>query len=232
MHLKGRSLDRLLMFRPFASLPLCPRGNFIPPQMQTASPWKLLWKLPRQQNAHAGPRLFKFFWDVFLFWFSWFLKNAGTVSSPRGLREKYLSLVLWIGTMTWRENDERAQIYKQKAADCGRLLGLRSSTVTQQFVCPVYPRQMCRTGKKNNRFFPCKFQNLRVKKPLKPREFRLCPGVQLGSDLLSAETTMPPFARRTGWTPPTFYFWLSAAVSTGKRTFWILPEPEKWRFTD
>lgn len=64
MHLKGRSLDRLLMLRPFTSLPLCPRENFNPPQMQTASPWKLLWKLPQQQNARR-PQTFPFFWTFF-----------------------------------------------------------------------------------------------------------------------------------------------------------------------
>lgn len=66
MHLKGRSLDRLLMLRPFTSLPLCPRENFNPPQMQTASPWKLLWKLPQQQNARR-PQTFPFFWTFFCF---------------------------------------------------------------------------------------------------------------------------------------------------------------------
>lgn len=98
--------------------------------------------------------------------------------------------------MTQRENDEKAQIYKQKTADCGWLLGLRSSKVTQQFGCPVYQE------KKNNHFFHTSFRDalekLHIKKPLKPRAFCLCPGVQLGADLLSAETTMPPFARRTG----------------------------------
>lgn len=63
--------------------------------------------------------------------------------------------------------------------------------------------------RKNNHFFHTSFRdalrNLRIKTPLKPGAFCLCPGVQLGSDLLSTETTMPPFARRTGCIPPPLF---------------------------
>lgn len=70
MHLKGHRRDHLLMFHPFTPVSLCPRGNFNPLQMQTASPWKLLWKLPRQQNTRQ-PRLFNF-WTFFVLIFAVF----------------------------------------------------------------------------------------------------------------------------------------------------------------
>lgn len=89
-------------------------------------------------TEHTPAETFQFL-DVFVLIFAVFEERR-----PRqGLREEYLSLVLDIGMMTWRENDERARIYKQKTADCGWLPGLRSSTVTQQFSRPVYPNQMC-----------------------------------------------------------------------------------------
>lgn len=55
-----------------------------------------------------------------------------------------------------------------------------------------------------------------------------------------AVRTWPPFCRddnsaicKNRLNPPsTHYFWLSAAASTGKKTFWILPEPEKRLFIE
>lgn len=218
MHLKGRSLDRLLMLRPFTSLPLCPRENFNPPQMQTASPWKLLWKLPQQQNARR-PQTFPFFWTFFCFDLRGFWRTPA-LSVLLGVCGE--SIYLWFcRSERWRGGKmmRGLRFINRKLPTVGGCSGWGAqrwlSSLAALFILLKSAAQ-----KKTKRFF-----SIQVSQPAHEKN----PQTQRISFVSWRSVGIwPPFCRddnaairEENWLnpPPTLYFWLSAAVSTGKKNF-------------